>query len=301
MNIRIIPLAFDSFGVRSMATYVETPDVRITIDPGVALGPYRYGLPPHSLEIQRESELWESVKAHAKRSDVLIITHYHYDHHDPSYPELYDRKTVYIKHPKDKINKSQQARSSYFLGVLGKMPKKIETADGKEFAVGKTRIKFSQPVFHGIGPKLGYVVETCIEHKGEKFIHTSDVQGPSVEAQAAFILSEKPNFVIVDGPMTYMLGYRYPQKSVDSSVVNLIKIMEETPVETLIMEHHFLRDLKYKERIAKVYEVAKEKKVKVITAAEFLGREQDMLEARRGELYKKFPSDKSEYTRFADV
>jgi hypothetical protein len=299
--MKIIPLAFDSFGVRSMATCVETPDVRITIDPGVALGPYRYGLPPHRLELQRESELWESVKAHANRSEVLVITHYHYDHHDPSYPELYDKKTVYIKHPRENINKSQQGRSSYFLEVLGKTPNKIETADGKEFAFGKTKIRFSQPVFHGISPKLGYVLETCVEYKREKFIHTSDVQGPSVEAQAAFILSEKPNFIIVDGPMTYMLGYRYPQKSVDSSVANLIKIMEETPAETIVMEHHFLRDLKYKERIAKVYEVAKEKKVKVITAAEFLGREQDMLEARRSELYKKFPGDKGEYTRFADV
>ena len=59
--------------------------------------------------------------------------------------------------------------------------------------------------------------------------------------------------------------------------------------------------MKYRERIAKVYDIARERKVKVITAAEFLGREQDMLEARRGELYKKFPGDKSEYTRFADV
>jgi predicted metallo-beta-lactamase superfamily hydrolase len=44
---RIVPLAFDSFGVRSMSTFVETDDLRILIDPGVALAPIRYGLEPH--------------------------------------------------------------------------------------------------------------------------------------------------------------------------------------------------------------------------------------------------------------
>jgi predicted metallo-beta-lactamase superfamily hydrolase len=47
-----------------------------------------------------------------------------------------------------------------------------------------------------------------------------------------------------------------------------------------------MRDLKYKERIAEVYEYAAEKKVKVMSAAEYIGREVEMLEARRRELYK---------------
>ena len=47
-----------------------------------------------------------------------------------------------------------------------------------------------------------------------------------------------------------------------------------------------MRDLKYMERIAEVYEYAAEKDVKVITAAEYLGRDIDILEARRKELFK---------------
>ncbi len=35
--MKITPLAFDSFGTRSMSTFVETKDVKILIDPGVAL------------------------------------------------------------------------------------------------------------------------------------------------------------------------------------------------------------------------------------------------------------------------
>ncbi|MDI6904455.1 MAG: hypothetical protein QMD13_03040 [Candidatus Bathyarchaeia archaeon] len=53
---RIVPLAFDSFGVRSMATFVETDDLRILIDPRVFLTPGSYGLEPHPLEWERLDE-----------------------------------------------------------------------------------------------------------------------------------------------------------------------------------------------------------------------------------------------------
>ena len=51
LNFKIIPLAAESLGVRSMCTYVETPDLRILIDPGVSLGP-RFGLLPHPKEYE---------------------------------------------------------------------------------------------------------------------------------------------------------------------------------------------------------------------------------------------------------
>ena len=50
--MKIIPIASDSLGVRSMATYVETKDCKILIDPSAALGPKRYGLPPHNKELE---------------------------------------------------------------------------------------------------------------------------------------------------------------------------------------------------------------------------------------------------------
>ena len=44
--MRVIPLAADSLGVRSMATYVEAGALRLLIDPGAALAPLRFGLGP---------------------------------------------------------------------------------------------------------------------------------------------------------------------------------------------------------------------------------------------------------------
>ena len=120
--LKVKPLAFDSFGVRSMATFVETDDVAVLIDPSVSLAPKRYKLPPHPIEERRMSETWADIK--------------------------------------------------------------------------------------------------------------------------------------------------------------------ETAVKTILVDHHFMRDLKYKERIAEVYEYAAEKEVKVTSAAEYLGGEVEMLEARRRELYE---------------
>jgi len=284
---QIVPLAFDSFGVRSMATFIETDDQRILIDPAAALGPIRYGLEPHFLEWQRLHAAWKEIKKYARRADVLIVTHYHYDHHDPDCPELYKGKTVYIKHPAENINRSQKERAARFLEAIKGMPKKLETADGRNFQLGKTLITFSKAVCHGTNPRLGYVTEVCIKSNNEKFLYTSDVEGPSLEDQIEFILREKPDVLFVDGPMTYMLGYRYSFKSLEIANSNLVRAIEETNVNTLVLDHHLLRDLNYKLRIKPVCEAAEKRGVKVVTAAEFCGRKVEMLEALRKELYAK--------------
>ena len=48
--MKIVPLAADSLGVRSMATYVEAGATGVLIDPGATLASMRYGLPPSSEE-----------------------------------------------------------------------------------------------------------------------------------------------------------------------------------------------------------------------------------------------------------
>jgi predicted metallo-beta-lactamase superfamily hydrolase len=277
-----------------MATFVETCNLKILIDPGVSLAPLRYGLEPHPLEWQRLDETWEMIKRYAEESDVLVVTHYHYDHHDPDYPELYSGKTAFVKHPTQNINFSQKGRAAYFLEAIKGLPSKLEIADGKSFTFGETTITFSKAVCHGTNPRLGYVTETCISCGGEKFLHTSDVEGPSLEDQVAFILEQKPDVLFVDGPMTYMLGYRYSLRSLEASNANLIRAVKETELQTLVLDHHFLRDLNYKMRIKPVYEEAQKHGVKVLTAAEFAGRKIEMLEALRKELYAKY--DVKEFT-----
>lgn len=290
--MKIIPLAFDSLGTRSMATFVETEDAKILIDPGVSLAPIRYSLAPHALEFQRLDQHWVGIVKFAMKSDILILTHYHYDHHNPDENlEIYKNKTVLIKHPTEKINFSQKGRAEYFLDKIKNLPKKLEYCDEKEFEFGKTKIKFSQPVFHGSNPRLGFVTEVLVDDGKYRFIHTSDVEGPNQKDQTDFILQNRPNLVFCDGPLSYMI-YRFGIEAMENSVQNMINIVKECPLEAFVVDHHFLRDLKWKEKITKVYEAANKKKVRIQTAAEFAGKGVEMLEARRKELYEKYPEAK---------
>lgn len=292
--MKILPLSSDSMGTRSMATFVETRDLKILIDPGVALGPYRYGLPPHPLEWRKLEEDWKIIVNHALKADVIVVTHYHYDHHNPwENLEIYEGKLLIIKNPKDNINYSQRERAGFFLKQIEGLPKKIEVAEEFKLSVGETRLEFSKPVFHGTNSKLGYVVEVYIREGDESFLYSSDVEGPSLNDQAEFILENKPKVVMIDGPMTYMLGYRYSVNSLKASIANLRRVLE-SGVEQMILDHHLLRDLEWRERISDLIVEAERRGVKVLTSAEYAGKELSMLEARRRELYELNPVDRSE-------
>ena len=83
--------------------------------------------------------------------------------------------------------------------------------------------KIFQSCTLGTNTKLGYVTEVCVEEGKEKFVHTSDVEGPSLDEQVQFILDEKPKTIFCDGPMTYMLGFRYSKKSLEYMKGNNLK------------------------------------------------------------------------------
>lgn len=289
--MRIEFVASDSMGTRSMATYVEAGGARIFIDPGVALGPRRYGLPPHPLELGRLEEHWRAVVNLAKKADAIIITHYHYDHHSPwEGLEIYEGKKVLVKHPTQKINLSQKGRAALFLEAIKGLPSEVDYCDGKEYALGGAKIKFSKPVCHGANPRLGYVVEVLIDDGSERFLFTSDVEGPSLKDQASFMIENEPNLIYLDGPMTYMLGYRYSQKSLEESLKAIARVLSSGSLKTLVVDHHLLRDLEWERKLQGVIEEAGRRGVKVETAADFEGKPRDMLEARRRELYEKRPA-----------
>lgn len=277
--MKIVPLAADSLGTRSMATYVETKDAKILIDPGVALAPKRFGLGPHHLEVERCLEHWEAIKDHAKKSDILIITHYHFDHYNPREPGLFKNKILFIKDPKKNINRSQKARSAGFLKAIEGLPREILISDGQSHELGNTKISFSSALPHGDSAKLGYVTEVLIE-EDLRFIHTSDVQGPCLPEQTRFIIKSNPDAIVSDGGMDFMLT---------DALANIMRIIRKTDVKQYVIDHHFLRDAHYAKKLERVFAIAKKRKIEVLTSAEFLGKKNDLLEAGRKRLYEEFP------------
>ncbi|RLF38659.1 MAG: hypothetical protein DRN00_03675, partial [Thermoplasmata archaeon] len=135
--------------------------------------------------------------------------------------------------------------------------------------------------------RLGYVVEVFIDDGKDSFLFSSDVEGPVHEHQLEFMIEKNAKLVFIDGPMTYMLGYRFSQKSLKQSIRNLIRLIENTDLKTLVLDHHLTRDLRWQEKMNEVFKRGEEVGVEVTSAARFIGMEEDLLEARRDELYGK--------------
>jgi predicted metallo-beta-lactamase superfamily hydrolase len=339
---------FDSLGAKSSCTLVRT-DRGILIDPGVSR--MHPGFPASD---ERKTEWYEAarerIRMAARSADVVVISHYHYDHFTDFDRDLYEKKLVMAKSPNEFINDSQRKRAEHFFDTLyesfgGKRldevlesPRKrtygdpleelptamgrdfgdyrrrreellrkgsrwfsgrvrrwtthrwvpevklgdteVVFADGRTFNLGRTRVRFTQPLFHGIEfSRVGWILSTVIEFEGEKLIHTSDVNGPIIEDYADWIIQEDPDVLVLDGPMTYMLGYTLNLINLKRAVENAARIVRETHAELIVYDHHLPRESGFRERTREVWELAQRLRRRVLTAAEVMGREPAVLEA----------------------
>jgi len=267
-------------GVRSMATLVELEKEKIFIDASAALGPSRYGLPPHPLELKALQEAKEKIRETASHCSNFVITHYHYDHYDPD-EKFYEGKRIFAKDIAERINRSQRERGALFKERFEEKAE-IIYCDESIHEVEGARLKFSPPFPHGPeGVKLGYVIMVSVEER-EKILFASDVQGPVYDEAKNYIINEMPDLLIMDGPPSYFLGWKFSQANLKKAEENLMEIMEKTDCR-LILDHHLLRDLKYRQRMKSLYETYGER---MSTFAEWNGMENNMLEARRKELWE---------------
>ena len=283
--MNIIPLAAESLGVRSAAFFVETGDVKVLIDPGVSLAPVRFGLPPHAIEIKAMNERWKRIKDYAARADILIITHYHFDHFDPTEPLLFNGKALLVKHPEESINASQRDRAKQLIKNFRTLPRRVEFADAHEFEFGNTVIRFSSALPHGSTTKVGWVVEVSIRQGNECFLHSSDIQGACLPEHVEFMRAENPDTLYLDGPLTYLTSAEFSAEVLQASIRNICAVIETTRVRTLILDHHLLRDQNWKKQIEPVFASAEKIGKKIVTAAGFLGQEDEILEAHRRQLF----------------
>lgn len=151
---------------------------------------------------------------------------------------------------------------------------RIIFADGRQFEIGRLKVSFTPPIFHGIEfSRVGWVFMTKVSDGKSKLLHTSDVNGPIIEDYAEYIIREDPDILILDGPMTYMLGYTLNMINFKRVLNNLKRIIAETKSNPIILDHHLPRERRFKERLKEVYSIAESEGKEVLTAAEYLGEE----------------------------
>ena len=290
--MKVIPLASDSMGIRSMATYIETRDIKILIDPSAAIADRRYGMSPHKKEEEVCKKTKEKIAKYANKSDILTISHFHYDHFDPD-EKFYKGKKIFLKDIDKKINKSQKKRGKHFIEKIEKKCE-INICDESNYIYKDTNITFSTPFYHGPEKiRLGFVVMTTVEEGDKKILHSSDVQGPVSKDATDYIITQKPDLIILDGPPTMLLGWRFSKKNLELASENLVNIIKKTKAK-IILDHHLLRDKKYKQIFPEPYKVGKDR---LKTFAEYLGKENNTLEAKRKDLWRQDHEFRKEITK----
>jgi uncharacterized protein len=301
-SIKITPLASESFGVRSMCTLVETPDATLLLDAGISLCPYRFNLPPHPSEFQTIALLRKKIAEAADKATLTTISHYHFDHHTPSFEDwvvnwtedgetarqIYQNKIILVKNAKEKIDASQRQRAWMFQKTGGRYAKVLEAADNRTFHYGKTSLHFSEAVAHGTEDSmLGWVIMAIVEHGGERFMFAPDIQGPMSQHTLDLILSAKPTIIMIGGPPLYLGGFRIEMAQLEQGLQNLEQIVEKVPL--VILEHHALRDEAWRLKMDAIFQKASLSGHLVLTAAEYVGKENLFLESNRKQLYRDQP------------
>lgn len=277
--ISVCPLAAESLGVRSVATYVECGDTRVLIDPGASLAASRFGLPPADEEWEALRRCNQRISGYASRATFVFVSHYHEDHfrYDPT---VYAGRTVWAKDPKRMLPARQEARAGELWKALESRCR-LDAAEGRRFETADCVLQASPPLGHGLeGTGLGYVVALTVADRrsGTRFVHASDVQGPLSPVAAAYLARERPTLLYLSGPPAY-LEAQVGRAVIDRGIDQLLRIIDQTGCR-VIMDHHALRGPDYQERFRRLWDTGR-----VVTAAGYLGLADACLEARRRELW----------------
>jgi predicted metallo-beta-lactamase superfamily hydrolase len=277
--MNVIPLAAESLGVRSMATYVECGGTRVLIDPGAMLAPNRFNLAPAEEEWEALRRANDRISAYATRASLVFVSHYHEDHfrHDPGF---YTGRQLWAKDPTRHIEGRQAQRAATLWRSLKGHAEPV-AAEGRRLETADAVLQASPPLGHGPdGTALGYVVALTIEDRceGKRFVHASDVQGPLSPVAAAYLARQRPTLLYLSGPPAY-LESQLGTELIDRGIEHLLRIIDQTGCR-VIFDHYGLRDAAYPERFRRLWETGR-----VVTAAGFLGLADAPLEARRLELW----------------
>jgi predicted metallo-beta-lactamase superfamily hydrolase len=283
--VRLEILSAESLGVRGLCCRVEAGKRVIVIDPGVALGNWRYKLPPHPVQIAAGRAVRRRIVAALEGATDMVFSHFHGDHVPLFEPNPYQLgfmdlppriKTlrVWSLSPAGQSHTSQ-ARARDLMDLLGPH---FQVAEG----LADGPLRFSHAVPHGIGGlPFGSVMLTRVDLGGRVFVHASDIQLLET-ATIDRILDWAPHWVLAAGPPLYLGRLDAEQRA--RARANARRLA--AGVGTLILDHHLMRSL---EGLDWLESLSSEVGRRIYCAADFMGRPRQLLEARRRELYAAMP------------
>jgi len=283
-EIRI--LAAESLGVRALSCIVEKEDKKILIDPGIALGYTRHGLLPHPIQIAVDEIIREKIKLELKEAADLVFSHYHGDHIPFSKANIYQLNIRDVREDLNNVRawtKSLENEPHKFKERAWDLKLNCRTftpAEGMEV----DDMQFTETVPHGEeNSPMGRVMMTKIKLNNSIFVHASDIQflyNPTIEK----LLNLSADTVFASGPPLYL---PHLNKELASEAADNILYLS-SGVETLIIDHHLLRS---EAGLFYLRELNEKSNNQIMSAADYMGIPPFILEARREELYERFPVD----------
>ena len=287
-------LGSESLGVRGLCCSVAVGDRRIVIDPGVALGYVRHGQLPHPLQIAQGEQVRQRILRALEKATDVVFSHFHGDHvplrHANPYQLAISQLPKNFGHLRawtlstDHLAEKMRQRALDLSHLTG-----LELHHVEQSSHGP--LTFSPPMPHGTtNTHRGTVLMTRIDLGKGVFVHASDIQLLDRKT-VDFIINWQPDVVLAAGPPLYLENIRTELRS--AAWENALALA--TNVDTLILDHHLLRDTQGRDWLEDLSLASGEQ---IYCAADFMGTQRLFLEADRADLYKRMPVPDNWHDRY---
>jgi predicted metallo-beta-lactamase superfamily hydrolase len=159
-------------------------------------------------------------------------------------------------------------------------------------------ISVSEALPHGPeGSRTGKVISITVDDGDQRLTFMPDVQGPISEKAISHVISMKPSILVIGGPPLY-LSQVFSQGDIEAGMRGLLKIIDRASPRELVITHHTLRSIDWRNSLSEIFSRALARGVEIITYAQIVGKEEELLEARRRELFETEPPPEDYIERF---
>jgi predicted metallo-beta-lactamase superfamily hydrolase len=283
MHRSIEIIGTESLGVRGLSCLIHVGGRRIVIDPGIALGYLRHGFMPHPLQVAEGERVRQRIITALTTATDVVFSHFHGDHIPLYHANPYQLAIGQL--PANFKDISCWGKSTDFLGTKMKQrAQDLKEHLGTNFHNAEDlidgSIRFSKALPHGGGrdPARDTVIMTRIDLGDTVFVHASDIQLLDAET-IDYLIAWQPDIVLAAGPPLYLENFLPAMRQ--AAWENGLRLAHH--VETLILDHHLMRDNQGPSWLADLSAAAGRK---VYCAADFMGKKPLFLEAERSKLYE---------------